>query len=139
LAVGTPNNSVVVTDARGIKTAGGWNVTASTTAFTSTGTPADSIPGTPLVINGSNSSATASTAPVATCGAGSTCLLPSGGSAITYPLTLITTPTKVYSAGNNTGQGVISMASDFWLNIAASTLAHADYTATATIAVVSGP
>ncbi len=114
----------------------GWNLTISTTSLTSS-SPSATFGGS-LLVDGSSSSSTSSTAPSASCGTGSTCTLPTD-SGVTYPLTVPTSGSaKFYSSASGTGLGTIDLATDFWLDIPANTIA-ATYSGTVTVAVSTGP
>ena len=130
--------TTVVNDSTG--SGAGWHVTLSATTFT-TGTV--TLPTGALTVNGSNTSATGTTAPAATCATGSTCTLPSGGTAVTYPLTITTAGTSptaytLYSAGASSGMGTIDLATNYWMAIPANAKAGI-YNSTLTFAVVSAP
>ena len=134
----TGTTTTVVNDSTG--SGAGWHVTLSATTFT-TGT--DTLPTGALTVNGNLTSATATTAPAATCAAGSTCTLPSGGTAVAYPLTITTAGTSptafsLYSAGASSGMGTIDLATNYWMTIPANAKAGT-YTSTLTFAVVSAP
>jgi hypothetical protein len=112
----------------------GWNVDVSATTLTS---GSYTLPA--LVVNGSSGSATATTAPTATCAGGAgTCSAPAGNS-VSYPVTVPTvTPAPLFTSNSGSGTDDVSLALDWW----ASTPANAPtgtYTNTITIAVASGP
>ena len=133
LASGSPNSVVEVTDGRSAGQQVGWHVTMVTTQFTS---GANTLPATALTLNGSSGSATSGAAPPASCVG--TCTLPTGNT-VTYPVTISTSgAVSIFSAATHTGTGTVDLATAFWLKILANTAAG-NYTATATIAVTSGP
>ena len=71
------------------------------------------------------------------CKAGSTCT-PATSSGITYPLTISTTPAKVFVAALNTGLGKIDVTPT--MNVAIPGNAYAGgYTSTVTLAATTGP
>lgn len=129
--------TTVVNDSTG--SGAGWHVTLSATTFTA-GT--DTLPVGALTVNGNLTSATATTAPAATCAPNSTCTLPAGGTAVTYPLTITagSSPTAytLYSAGASSGMGTIDLATNYWMAIPANAKAGT-YNSTLTFAVVSAP
>jgi hypothetical protein len=107
----------------------GWNLTATSTTFT-TGTQ-------PLA----TSATTANGAPTDACDTSATCTLATN--AITYPYTLPAaatppTATKLFNSAMNTGMGNQTVTPTWKLNIPANTLAGT-YTSTWTISLVSGP
>jgi hypothetical protein len=119
-------------------TGAGWHITVAATTFT-TGARTLANSGT-FSLNGSLSSATATTAPPATCVV--SCTPP--GNATTYPAAITTaatlpTPAFVFDAPVSTGRGPALISPvGWWIAIPASTRAGS-YTSTVTIAVVSGP
>lgn len=117
-----------VNDARG--TGVGWNVTATSTTFTSGG---NSLP---------TGATTIASAPSASCSGGATCVTatPTG---ITYPYTLpaaavAPTATKLFNANVNTGLGSQTFTPNWTLSVPASALAGT-YTSTWTFSIISGP
>ena len=129
------HTTLTIDDATG--SGAGWNVNVSATTF-SAGSHALPATGT-VAFTGSSTSATATTAPDATCYAGSTCTLPSN-TATTYPLALTTAATsptavKIYDSAANTGMGQITIGATspaaWWVNVPASTYAGT-YTSTFT-------
>ncbi len=117
-----------VNDARG--TGVGWNVTATSTTFTS---GANALPATATTIGSS---------PSATCSGGATCTTatPTG---ITYPYTLPAAAvaplaTKMFNASAGTGLGSQTFTPTWTLNVPASSLAGT-YTSTWTFSITSGP
>ena len=118
---------LTVTDPRG--SGGGWNLTITSTTFTS----------------GANSLSTAASsisgAPSITCVGGSTCTNPTNS--ITYPVGVpagATAPTavKFFNAAANTGMGKFTITPAITIAIPANTFAGT-YTSTVSVAVVSGP
>ncbi|MGO9343003.1 MAG: WxL domain-containing protein [Acidimicrobiales bacterium] len=116
-----------VQDATG--TGAGWNVTATSTQFTS----------------GSNTLATNSvtvpSAPTDTCDSGATCTPATNSVAYPYALPAGAGPptaTKLFNAAASTGQGDQTVTPTFSLAVPADTVPAA-YTSTWTISVVSGP
>lgn len=124
--------------------AAGWHITISATTFT-TGTHTLPDSGT-LVLTGSLSSPSATTAPSQTCV--TSCTPPT--STTTYPVAITTasstpTPVTVYDdpAGNGMGPATLGGNSaahpvGWWINIPANARAGS-YTSTITATVVSGP
>jgi len=107
----------------------GWNVTATSTQFTSG-------PNT-LATN----SVTVGSSPTDTCDAGVTCTLATNG--VTYPYGLPAgagppTATKIFNAAASTGLGDQTVTPTFTLAVPANTVPAA-YTSTWTISVISGP
>jgi hypothetical protein len=121
---------VTVVDARGKATAGGWNLTITSTTFSDGA--------------GHTFPATASTITnVATaCGAGSTCLLPTNAiansnlavpAAATAPAAV-----KYENAANATGLGTITVTATVQVAVPANVFAGV-YSSTVTVAIVTGP
>ena len=120
---------ITVDDATGSGT--GWNVTITSTQFTTGG-------GTPHTLA---TTAASVSAIAAACAAGSTCTLPTN--AITYPLTIpaaATAPTavKLYNAAANTGMGKVTLTPTIAVSLPANSYAGT-YSSTITMAIVSGP
>jgi putative surface cell wall-binding protein len=118
---------LTVIDPRG--TGGGWNLTITSTTFT-TGTHS-------LSTMASNINAV----PVVACTSGSTCTSPTNG--ITYPLGVpaaATAPTgvKFFDAAANTGMGSFSITPIITVSIPANTFAGS-YSSTVSVAIVVGP
>jgi hypothetical protein len=95
-------------------------------------------------VNGSNSSTTATTAPVVSDNGSGTYTAPSGNTA-TYPLAVPgvygatnPTPATVFTAAAGSGEGDFALASYVWQNVPANALAGS-YSATFTWTVSSGP
>jgi hypothetical protein len=109
-----------VVDARG--TGGGWNLTMSSTTFS----------------DGSGHSLTAGSvsAVSAACQGGNTCT--GATNAISYPLTLSGTAAKFFNASANTGMGKVHVTPSVDVSIPGNAFAGT-YTATVTLAAVSGP
>jgi hypothetical protein len=119
-----------VGDATGSGT--GWNVTATSTTFTTGG-------GSPHLL--STSATTLSGAPTDVCDASATCTLATNS--VTYPYTLpaggtAPTATKMFNAAANTGLGNQTVTPTWRLSVPANTFAGT-YTSTWTISLVSGP
>jgi hypothetical protein len=121
---------VDVGDATGSGT--GWNITATSTTFTTGG-------GTPHLL--STSATTLTGAPTDVCDASATCTLATNS--VTYPYTLpaagtAPTATKMFNAAANTGLGNQTITPTWRLSVPANTFAGT-YTSTWTISLVSGP
>ena len=119
---------LTVIDPRG--TGGGWNLTITSTTFT-TGTHS-------LSTTASNINA----APTVTCTSGSTCTNPTTNG-ITYPLGVpaaatAPTPVKFFNAAANTGMGGFTITPVVTVSIPANTFSG-NYTSTVSVAIVSGP
>jgi hypothetical protein len=116
----------------------GWHLTVAATTFT-TGSRSLANSGT-FSLNGSLSSATATTAPAASCVV--SCTPP--GNVTTYPAAITTaatspTPAFVFDAPASTGRGPALISPvGWWVAIPASTRAGS-YTSMVTVAVISGP
>ena len=111
-------------------TSAGWNLTITSTEFTTGGT-------TPRTLATNASSVTS----VASACAGGTCVNPVNS--ITYPLTVpagSTPPTavKFFNAAANTGQGTFSVTPTVRVTVPQNSYAGT-YTSTLTLAIVSGP
>ena len=116
-----------VQDATG--TGAGWNITATSSQFTSGGNT--------LVTN----SVTVGSAPTDTCDSGASCTPATNGVAYPYALPAGAGPptaTKLFNAAVSTGQGDQTVTPTFTLAVPANTVPAA-YTSTWTISVVSGP
>ncbi len=119
----------------------GWDATVTSTTFT---TGAKTLPTTALSVNGSGAAQSATSAPTASCAAGSSCVLPTQTtSPVTYPLTVpagASAPTAVplYTADASSGEGAVDLDSDWWLTVP-SAAATGSYTNTITLAINSGP
>jgi hypothetical protein len=122
---------ITVVDATG--TGNGWNLTITSTTFSTGG-------GSPHTLSTGASTITGVTA---TCVSGSTCT--SATNAITYPLAVpagATAPTasKFFNAAVSSGLGKFTITPTIAVNIPANTYASASgYSSTITVAVVSGP
>ncbi len=126
----TARQGIDVSDATGSGL--GWNVTATSTTFTSGGhtlnTGATTIAATPAVA----------------CDTGSTCALATPlGSKVSYPYTLpaaatAPTATEMFDANTNTGMGNQTVTPTWSLAIPANTYAGS-YTSTWTLSLVSAP
>jgi hypothetical protein len=120
---------MTVNDATGSGT--GWNVTITSTTFSTGG-------GTPKTLS---TSASTTTGVTSLCSGGTTCTNPTN--AIGYPLAIpagATAPTavKLFNAAANTGMGSFTITPTNQVSIPANTFAGT-YTSTVTVAVVSGP
>jgi putative surface cell wall-binding protein len=109
-----------VADARG--TGGGWNLTASATAFTD---------GTHSLGSGSISAVSQA------CHSGSTCTQATS-SGFTYPLSLTTTANKFFSAASTSGLGKVDVTPTISVAIPGNAYAGT-YSSTLTIAAAVGP
>ena len=119
-----------VGDATGSGT--GWNITATSTTFTTGG-------GSPHLLSTTATSLTG--APSDACDASATCTLATNS--VTYPYVLpaaatAPTATKVYNAAASTGLGNQTVTPTWRLSVPANTFAGT-YTSTWTISLVSGP
>jgi hypothetical protein len=119
-----------VGDATGSGT--GWNITATSTTFTTGG-------GSPHLLSTTATSLTG--APTDACDASATCTLATNS--VTYPYVLpaagtAPTATKMYNAAASTGLGNQTVTPTWRLSVPASTFAGT-YTSTWTISLVSGP
>ena len=119
-----------VGDATGSGT--GWNITATSTTFTTGG-------GSPHLLSTTATSLTG--APSDACDASATCTLATNS--VTYPYVLpaaatAPTATKMYNAAANTGLGNQTVTPTWRLSVPANTFAGT-YTSTWTISLVSGP
>jgi WxL domain surface cell wall-binding len=111
-----------VTDARGLASGGGWNLTIAATALSD---------GNGHTL-GQNLTSVSSA-----CHAGSTCTNASS-SGITYPLSLSTTAQKFFSTASNTGLGKVDVTPTIQVPIPGNSYAGT-YTSTLTIASATGP
>jgi hypothetical protein len=119
---------LTVTEARG--TGAGWNLTVTSTQFTTGG-------GTPKTLSTTASSVASVTSSCAT----GTCTSPTNS--VTYPVGLpagSTPPTavKFFNAAANTGMGKFTITPTVNVSVPANTFAGA-YSSTVTLAVVTGP
>jgi hypothetical protein len=140
------DQTYTVDDATG--TAPGWNVQASSTAFTD----GDATLGTAGALtptfstNGSLGAATDLTAPTATCAGTSTCTVPTNlTTPVAYPVTITAgqaatvTPIRIYSADAGTGVGTINLNPiGWWLAVPSNTVAGT-YTSVVSLELVAGP
>ena len=122
--------AIDVGDATGSGT--GWNVTATSTTFTTGG-------GTPHTLATTATSLTS--APTDACDTGATCTLATNS--VTYPYVLpaaavAPTATKLFNAAANTGLGNQTVSPNWKLAVPASTYAGT-YTSTWTFTLASGP
>jgi len=131
-----------VTDATG--SGRGWHVTVSATQLTN---GASKLPNTgTLTMTGSVSSASATTAPIASCATGVTCTLP--GNTTTYPVAITTAasapvPVTIYTAIVNKGLGTIKIGATggpvgWWLALPSNAVVGT-YISTITFELISGP
>jgi hypothetical protein len=110
----------------------GWNVTATSTTFTTGG-------GSPHLL--STTATRIQTAPTATCDVGATCVLATNGVSYPYSLpagTTAPTATKVFTATAGSGLGDQTLTATFTISIPANTYSGS-YTSTWTFSLVSGP
>jgi hypothetical protein len=126
----TTTQALDVGDATGSGT--GWNITATSTTFTTGG-------GSPRLLSTTATSLTG--APTDACDASATCTLATNS--VTYPYVLpaagtAPTATKMYNAAANTGLGNQTVTPTWRLSVPANTFAGT-YTSTWTISLVSGP
>ncbi len=126
----TATQAIDVGDATGSGT--GWNITATSTTFTTGG-------GSPHLL--STTATTVGVAPSVACDAGVTCV--TANNAITYPYSLpaagtAPTATKLYNAAANTGMGNQTVTPTWKLAVPADAYAGT-YTSTWTISLVSAP
>lgn len=135
----TKKATLSITIKNGSGATSGWQVDATMTTLKTAG--GSKLPDTAVSLNGSSSSATASTAPTAACATGSTCVLPTNS--VTYPFTVpaaTTAPTAsaCVSAADTTGLGAATVPLDAWLHVPGDAKAGT-YSATITLSIVSGP
>ena len=136
----------VIDDATG--SGAGWKVTVSATQFTN-GSALLPNTGT-LSLNGSLTSATATTAPSYACATNSTCVLPVPEGGLTYPVQFTTaatspTPYEISDAGVASGMGTINFGGSsaanpigWWLNVPSSVVSGS-YLSTVTATIATGP
>ncbi len=122
---------IVVTDATG--TGNGWNLTITSTTFSTGGS-------TPHTLANNISTITGVTS---VCSTGTTCT--SASNAISYPLAMpagATAPTavKLFNAATDSGMGKFTITPTIALSVPANAYASSSgYSSTITVAVVSGP
>jgi len=110
----------------------GWNVTITSTQFTTGTTPSHTLPTTASSITGVT----------AVCSSGQTCTtMPQN--TITYPIIMpagnsAPTPVKFYSTASTTGVGTFDISTTVKVAVLANTYTGT-YTSTITLAYVSGP
>ena len=126
----TTSESFDVGDATGSGT--GWNITATSTTFTTGGATSHTLP---------TSAVTVQSAPSVSCDAGATCTAASSN--VSFPYTLpagatAPTATKIHNATTNTGMGNQTVVATMRVVIPANTYAGS-YTSTWTYSLVSGP
>lgn len=126
----TPTYTLPLTATDTTGTGAGWNLTITSTQFTTGG-------GTPHTLATNASTITGVTS---TCASG-TCTNPTN--AVTYPVTIpagATAPTavKLFNAAANTGLGSFTVTPTAGVFVPASTFAGS-YSSTLTVAIVSGP
>ena len=124
----SPNYTMPMTANDATGSGAGWNVTITSTAFT---TGAKSLSNSASTVTGVTSS----------CAGGTTCTNPTNG--ITYNLGVpaaasAPTAVKLFNAAANTGMGSFTVTPTVQVAIPANTYAGT-YTSTVTLAVVSGP
>jgi len=127
----TPSYTLPMTVADNTGSGSGWNVTITSTTFTTGG-------GSPHLLSTTASDATGVSA---TCAGGTTCTDPTNS--IGYPLGVpagATAPAavKLFDAAANSGMGSFTVTPTVTVAIPANTFAGT-YTSTVTVAVVSGP
>jgi hypothetical protein len=127
----TPSYTLPMTVNDSTGSGNGWNVTVTSTTFSTGG-------GSPHLLSTTASTATGVTA---TCAGGTTCTNPTNS--IGYPLGVPaagTAPTavKLFNAAANTGMGGFTVTPTVQVAIPANAYAGT-YTSTVTVAVVSGP
>lgn len=127
----TVTYSLVITATDATGSGNGWNLTITSTQFSTGG-------GTPKTLSNTASIITGVTI---VCVSGSTCTNPTNN--VTYPLTVpagSTAPTAVefYNASTNSGMGKFTVTPTVSITIPANTFAGT-YTSTITLAAVSGP
>lgn len=125
----TASQALDIGDATGSGT--GWNVTATSTTFCTSGSAHCM----------STSATTIQSGPTVACDASSTCT--TATNSVSYPYTLpaagtAPTATKMYNSAANTGMGNQTVTATFTLAIPANTYAGS-YTSTWTYSLVSGP
>jgi hypothetical protein len=126
----TPSYTLPMTVADNTGSGAGWNVTITSTTFTTGG-------GSPHTLSTSASTATGA---VAACGGG-TCTNPTNS--VGYPLAVpagapAPTAVKLFNAAANTGMGSFNLTPTIQVAIPANTYAGT-YQSTVTVAIVSGP
>lgn len=135
-----------VNDATG--TGAGWHVTMAATTFTN---GSHTLADTGTLVAGTTSSIAATTDPTATCGANSTCTLPTDSTP--YPVAITTaatspSPSLIYDTAALSGLGEVVIGGStaanpvgWWLNIPANTYygSAGVYTSTITMEVISAP
>lgn len=122
---------VTVVDATG--SGDGWSVDAAI------GAPSDgssTLTPTSVLLNGSDSTPTASAGPSASCGAGSTCRLPVDS--VRWPAVGSTSPVAIATAARTSGMGAVELPFDAWLNTPA-TVPAGSWTSRLTVSVETGP
>jgi len=110
----------------------GWNVTATSTTFTTGGGSPHTLPAAATAVK---------TAPTTGCDIGATCLLATDGVSYPYSLpagTTAPTATKLFTAVAGTGLGNQTVTTTFTISIPANTYAGS-YTSTWTFSLVAGP
>jgi hypothetical protein len=129
----TPTYTLPLTAVDTTGTGAGWNLTITSTQFTTGG-------GTPHTLATNASTITATPAPTVACASG-TCTNPTN--AVTYPLVVpaaATAPTavKFFNAAANTGLGSFTVTPTVGVFVPATTFAGS-YSSTLTVSIVSGP
>jgi WxL domain surface cell wall-binding len=121
---------ITLIDSRG--SGAGWNLTVTSTQFSTGGGSPNTLPTSASAITGANSS----------CNAGSSCTNPTNS--VTYPplgLPAGSTPptaVKFFNAATNTGMGKFTITPTVQVTVPANAYAGT-YSSTITLAVVSGP
>lgn len=127
----TVTYTLVITSIDATGSGTGWNLTITSTQFTTGGETPQTLPTTATTITGVTSA----------CAVGATCTTPTN--AITYPLTIPAASSapaaiKFFNSAADTGMGKFTVTPSMTIAIPANTYAGT-YTSTVTIAVVSGP
>lgn len=127
----TPSYTLPMTVADNTGSGTGWNVTVTSTTFSTGG-------GSPKTLSNTASTVTAVSS---SCAGGTTCT--SSTNSISYPLTVpagaaAPSAVKLFNAAANTGMGSFTVTPTVQVSIPANTFAGT-YTSTVTVAVVSGP
>ncbi len=121
---------VIVVDARGLATSGGWNLTITSTQFKDATT--HTFPTTASTI----------TAVTTGCGTNSTCTLPTNNISNTNlavpAATVAPTAVKYLNAANATGLGTTNVNATVSVAVPANVFAGT-YTSTVTVSIVAGP
>jgi hypothetical protein len=103
----------------------GWKLNVSATLPTAAGR---SLPA--LIVTGAVRGACSNDA------SGNPCVNPTNN--VTWPITIATTPTKIYNAAAGSGQGIVTVTSTYKITYPANAIAGT-YASTVTYAVATGP